>query len=261
MQIFICIIFVSFSWYGYIRIFIRIMFLIQIHIFGYSFVSFFGYRYIWIFIRTENLYSSNPGWAGPLLCICVFGIWYFGWCICVFGSCIQSFGWCICVFGVMNFSLVVVVWCFWHTWLSIQFAGNQIVTAPLASKVVTRILSPRILSPRNPGPGYDHPGSAPLTRWSRYQDMITVMRMDDTQGLLWWSSASSLLLIRNDTQVLIMMVMKVIMMMTMTMMITFQDLENGRYSRVADLTGRATKCNVDCLHKTDQAGDQYFYLT
>ena len=61
------------------------------------------------------------------------------------------------------------------------------------------------------------------------------------------------------------MVMKVMMMMmitmTMMMMITYQDLEDGRYSRVADLTGRATKCNVDCLHKTDQAGDQYFYLT
>ena len=71
--IFVRIIFVSFFWYEYIRIFIRIAFLIRIYsdirsyhlfdtnIFGYSFVSFFGYKYIRIFVRIENLYSPHPG--------------------------------------------------------------------------------------------------------------------------------------------------------------------------------------------------------
>ena len=61
--IFVRIIFVSFFWYEYIRIFIRIAFLIRIYsdirsyhlfdtnIFGYSFVSSFWYEYIRIFVR------------------------------------------------------------------------------------------------------------------------------------------------------------------------------------------------------------------
>ena len=74
--IFVRIIFVSFLWYEYIRIFIRIAFLIRIYseihsyhlfdtnIFVYSFVSFFGNKYIRIFIRIKNSYSPHPGTKG-----------------------------------------------------------------------------------------------------------------------------------------------------------------------------------------------------
>ena len=72
IQIFVRIIFVSFVWYEYIRIFVHIILLIRIYsdirlyhffdtnIFGYSFVSFFGNKYIRIFVRIKNSYSPHP---------------------------------------------------------------------------------------------------------------------------------------------------------------------------------------------------------
>ena len=54
------------------------------------------------------------------------------------------------------------------------------------------------------------------------------------------------------TMMTMMMTMMTLMMMMMMTMMMYQELEDGRYSRVADLTESVAKCDVGCLYTRDQ---------
>ena len=61
-----------------------------------------------------------------------------------------------------------------------------------------------------------------------------------------------------DNQGLLMMVIMIIIIINMIIiMIIYQDLEDGRYSRVADLTESVAKCDVGCLYTRDQVEPVY----
>ena len=55
-------------------------------------------------------------------------------------------------------------------------------------------------------------------------------------------------------RIMMMVIIIVIMIMMMMIIIIYQELEDGRYSRVADLTESVAKCDVGCLYTRDQVG-------
>ena len=55
-------------------------------------------------------------------------------------------------------------------------------------------------------------------------------------------------------RIMMMMMIIIIMIMMMVIIIIYQELEDGRYSRVADLTESVAKCDVGCLYTRDQVG-------
>ena len=53
---------------------------------------------------------------------------------------------------------------------------------------------------------------------------------------------------------IIIIIMMIMMMVIIIIIIIYQELEDGRYSRVADLTESVAKCDVGCLYTRDQVG-------